>query len=209
MQKDQLPAPEVGLVLTHFLTVRDVARSRDWYAVRRTPPEHPGNRSGRAWPCRLRGVKRFHHRGPRRSRSSPGQLTPAVRDQSLRVMRSPSVVSDSFGGRGETTRTRTVSELTLRRERFSILSHRRTKGYRAVGGNMVGVCSLRLPMTRAWRATGSTLQRTAGSSPLLGRGRENDQVTVRRTWRGCLEDRGQCSRRTTQTPPPPSWVTRR
>src|SRR3954453_13847650 len=32
MQGDQLPAPEVGLVLTHFLTVRDVARSRDWYA---------------------------------------------------------------------------------------------------------------------------------------------------------------------------------
>ena len=32
MQRDQLPAPEVGLVLTHFLTVRDVARSRDWYA---------------------------------------------------------------------------------------------------------------------------------------------------------------------------------
>lgn len=31
MQRDQLPAPEVGLVLTHFLTVRDVARSRDWY----------------------------------------------------------------------------------------------------------------------------------------------------------------------------------
>ena len=32
MQRDQLPAPEVGLVLTHFLTVRDVAGSRDWYA---------------------------------------------------------------------------------------------------------------------------------------------------------------------------------
>ena len=31
MQKDQLPAPEVGFVLTHFITVRDVARSRDWY----------------------------------------------------------------------------------------------------------------------------------------------------------------------------------
>jgi catechol 2,3-dioxygenase-like lactoylglutathione lyase family enzyme len=27
-----LPAPEQGLVLTHFLTVRDVARSRDFYA---------------------------------------------------------------------------------------------------------------------------------------------------------------------------------
>jgi catechol 2,3-dioxygenase-like lactoylglutathione lyase family enzyme len=32
MERDQLPAPEVGLVLAHFLTVRDVARSRDWYA---------------------------------------------------------------------------------------------------------------------------------------------------------------------------------
>jgi predicted enzyme related to lactoylglutathione lyase len=27
-----LPDPEQGLVLTHFLTVRDVARSRDFYA---------------------------------------------------------------------------------------------------------------------------------------------------------------------------------
>ncbi|TLQ43165.1 VOC family protein [Streptomyces marianii] len=27
-----LPAPETGLFLTHFLTVRDVARSRDFYA---------------------------------------------------------------------------------------------------------------------------------------------------------------------------------
>ena len=32
MQRDQLPAPEAGLVLTHFLTARDVARARDWYA---------------------------------------------------------------------------------------------------------------------------------------------------------------------------------
>jgi catechol 2,3-dioxygenase-like lactoylglutathione lyase family enzyme len=29
---DDLPAPDQGLVLTHFLTVRDVARSRDFYA---------------------------------------------------------------------------------------------------------------------------------------------------------------------------------
>ena len=29
---NDLPAPEQGLVLTHFLTVRDVARSRDFYA---------------------------------------------------------------------------------------------------------------------------------------------------------------------------------
>ena len=29
---DEIPAPEKGLVLTHFLTVRDVARSRDFYA---------------------------------------------------------------------------------------------------------------------------------------------------------------------------------
>jgi catechol 2,3-dioxygenase-like lactoylglutathione lyase family enzyme len=29
---DDLPAPEQGLVLTLFLTVRDVARSRDFYA---------------------------------------------------------------------------------------------------------------------------------------------------------------------------------
>ena len=27
-----LPAPDQGLLLTHFLTVRDVARSRDFYA---------------------------------------------------------------------------------------------------------------------------------------------------------------------------------
>jgi catechol 2,3-dioxygenase-like lactoylglutathione lyase family enzyme len=30
--RDDLPAPGQGLVLTHFLTVRDVARSRDFYA---------------------------------------------------------------------------------------------------------------------------------------------------------------------------------
>ena len=30
--RDNLPAPEQGLILTHFLTVRDVARSRDFYA---------------------------------------------------------------------------------------------------------------------------------------------------------------------------------
>jgi Glyoxalase/Bleomycin resistance protein/Dioxygenase superfamily len=29
---NDLPYPERGLVLTHFLTVRDVARSRDFYA---------------------------------------------------------------------------------------------------------------------------------------------------------------------------------
>ena len=29
---NDLPYPEQGLVLTHFLTVRDVARSRDFYA---------------------------------------------------------------------------------------------------------------------------------------------------------------------------------
>jgi len=29
---NDLPAPEQGLVLTHFVTVRDVARSRDFYA---------------------------------------------------------------------------------------------------------------------------------------------------------------------------------
>lgn len=44
--RDDLPAPTDGLVLTHFLTVRDVAVSRDFYTevlrgqiVRtRTPP---------------------------------------------------------------------------------------------------------------------------------------------------------------------------
>ncbi|HEY2763634.1 MAG TPA: VOC family protein [Pseudonocardiaceae bacterium] len=30
--RDDLPAPETGLVLTHFLTVRDVARSTRFYA---------------------------------------------------------------------------------------------------------------------------------------------------------------------------------
>ena len=30
--RDDLPAPTQGLVLTHFLTVRDVARSRSFYA---------------------------------------------------------------------------------------------------------------------------------------------------------------------------------
>ncbi|WP_330251044.1 VOC family protein [Nocardia sp. NBC_00565] len=30
--RNDLPAPELGLLLTHFLTVRDVARSRDFYA---------------------------------------------------------------------------------------------------------------------------------------------------------------------------------
>jgi catechol 2,3-dioxygenase-like lactoylglutathione lyase family enzyme len=30
--RQDLPAPEQGLILTHFLTVRDVARSRDFYA---------------------------------------------------------------------------------------------------------------------------------------------------------------------------------
>ncbi|XVQ15822.1 VOC family protein [Spirillospora sp. CA-255316] len=32
MNRDDLPAPEQGLVITHFLTVRDVAVSRDFYA---------------------------------------------------------------------------------------------------------------------------------------------------------------------------------
>ena len=32
MNRDDLPAPTVGLVLTHFLTVSDVARSRDFCA---------------------------------------------------------------------------------------------------------------------------------------------------------------------------------
>ena len=32
MDRDALPAPPEGLVLTHFLTVRDVARSRAFYA---------------------------------------------------------------------------------------------------------------------------------------------------------------------------------
>jgi len=32
MNREDLPAPEHGLVLTHFLTVRDVARSRAFYA---------------------------------------------------------------------------------------------------------------------------------------------------------------------------------
>ncbi|MBV9165368.1 MAG: VOC family protein [Solirubrobacterales bacterium] len=32
MNRQDLPAPEHGLVLTHFLTVRDVARSRAFYA---------------------------------------------------------------------------------------------------------------------------------------------------------------------------------
>ncbi len=32
MNRDDLPAPSEGLVLTHFLTVRDVARSRAFYA---------------------------------------------------------------------------------------------------------------------------------------------------------------------------------
>lgn len=32
MNRDDLPAPTEGLLLTHFLTVRDVARSRSWYA---------------------------------------------------------------------------------------------------------------------------------------------------------------------------------
>lgn len=31
MNRQDLPAPDHGLVLTHFLTVRDVARSRDFY----------------------------------------------------------------------------------------------------------------------------------------------------------------------------------
>ncbi|MFI2412191.1 VOC family protein [Streptomyces sp. NPDC018947] len=32
MQRDDLPAPVTGVVLTHFLTVRDVPRSRAFYA---------------------------------------------------------------------------------------------------------------------------------------------------------------------------------
>jgi catechol 2,3-dioxygenase-like lactoylglutathione lyase family enzyme len=32
MNRDDLPAPSEGLVLTHFLTVRDIARSRAFYA---------------------------------------------------------------------------------------------------------------------------------------------------------------------------------
>ncbi|TMR03440.1 VOC family protein [Actinomadura soli] len=32
VDRSRLPAPEQGLVLTHFLTVRDVARSRAFYA---------------------------------------------------------------------------------------------------------------------------------------------------------------------------------
>lgn len=32
VNRDELPAPEQGLVVTHFLTVRDVARSRMFYA---------------------------------------------------------------------------------------------------------------------------------------------------------------------------------
>jgi hypothetical protein len=32
MKRADLPAPASGLVLTHFLTVRDVARSRAFYA---------------------------------------------------------------------------------------------------------------------------------------------------------------------------------
>lgn len=32
VDRADLPAPEVGLVLTHFITVSDVARSRDFYA---------------------------------------------------------------------------------------------------------------------------------------------------------------------------------
>ena len=32
VDREQLPAPERGLVLTHFLTVRDVGRSRRFYA---------------------------------------------------------------------------------------------------------------------------------------------------------------------------------
>ncbi|SCK27036.1 Catechol 2,3-dioxygenase [Streptomyces sp. WMMB 714] len=31
MNRDDLPAPETGMLLTHFLTVRDVARSRSFY----------------------------------------------------------------------------------------------------------------------------------------------------------------------------------
>ncbi|MBB5158907.1 VOC family protein [Saccharopolyspora phatthalungensis] len=32
MQRDDWPTPEHGLVLTHFLTVRDVGRAREFYA---------------------------------------------------------------------------------------------------------------------------------------------------------------------------------
>lgn len=32
MRRDDLPAPPTGLLLTHFLTVRDVARSRAFYS---------------------------------------------------------------------------------------------------------------------------------------------------------------------------------
>ncbi|MEZ7002242.1 VOC family protein [Streptomyces sp. SCSIO 75703] len=32
MRRDDLPAPESGILLTHFLTVADVPRSRDFYA---------------------------------------------------------------------------------------------------------------------------------------------------------------------------------
>ncbi|WP_049564217.1 VOC family protein [Streptomyces sp. SBT349] len=32
MRRDDLPAPETGVLLTHFLTVRDVARSRAFYS---------------------------------------------------------------------------------------------------------------------------------------------------------------------------------
>ncbi|WP_345146632.1 VOC family protein [Nonomuraea rubra] len=32
VDREQLPAPVEGLVVTHFLTVRDVARSRAFYA---------------------------------------------------------------------------------------------------------------------------------------------------------------------------------
>lgn len=32
MKREDLPAPQEGMLLTHFLTVRDVARSRAFYA---------------------------------------------------------------------------------------------------------------------------------------------------------------------------------
>ena len=32
MRREDWPAPETGIVLTHFLTVADVARSRDFYS---------------------------------------------------------------------------------------------------------------------------------------------------------------------------------
>ncbi|MFA1539928.1 VOC family protein [Actinomadura monticuli] len=32
VERGRLPAPETGLVITHFLTVRDVVRSREFYA---------------------------------------------------------------------------------------------------------------------------------------------------------------------------------